>query len=181
LKSDHLIRIPVNTNHIMVEYEPPPKDLSSLNPIQRYMQSGKGPDFNNFNKNWTYLIIGVIIYLFVVRPYIEKAAAWWFGGADMKEGQQALQDHARARAQAQIGPNAIRGTENQPPTAATENLDDSTTGRSFNTTGQVVNRKTKDKSGVEQLLDWDDEPARKPTEGDKSDVVAWLDKWSNEQ
>ena len=165
----------------MVKYEPPPKDLSGLNPIQRYMQNGQGPDFNSLNKNWAYLVILALAYILVVRPLIEKLAAWYFGNKDMREGQQALEDHARSKAKAKVEPNAIRGTGSQETMATQQSLDDTTTGSNVDRTGQVFKRKTTVKSGVDQLVDWDDEPARKPTEGDKSDVVAWLDKWSNEQ
>ena len=158
----------------MVQYSPPPEDLSVLNPIQRYMQ--KGPHFDT--TDWGYLLIFVLAY-FTVRPYIQKLAKWWFSDKDMKEGEKALEEYARSKAK--VGPNAIRGSEGQEAVSMLENSGETSTGSNIDKTGQVVNRKTKTKSEADQLLDWDDEPERKPTEGDKGDVVTWLDKWTNEE
>lgn len=156
----------------MVEYTPPPADLSRLNPIQRYMQKGQLE-----RQDYVWLLIMVLAY-FAARPYIQNLFKWWFNHDDLQEGEQVREEYLKSKAK--VGPNAIRGTEADEPVSIPEKLEDTTTGSHVDKKGKVVNRKTKEKSGEEKLLDWDDEPERTPTEGDKSDVVTWLDKWSKE-
>ncbi|KIW91998.1 uncharacterized protein Z519_06980 [Cladophialophora bantiana CBS 173.52] len=157
----------------MVEYTPPPEDLSRLNPIQRYMQKGQLD-----KQDYVYLFIIVAIY-FMARPKIEEFFKWWMGQKDLKEGEQARTEYMHSRAK--VGPNVIRGTESTVLETIPEVSGDTATGTNMDKKGKVMNRKTKEKSGAEKLLDWEDEPERKPTEGDKSDIVAWLDRWSNEE
>lgn len=159
----------------MVEYTPAPEDLSRLNPIQRYLQKGSLD-----RQDYVWLLILVFVY-FTARPYIQELFKRFFNHDDLKEGERVRSEYMQSKAQ--VGPNAIRGTELQEPTAIPEKSGDITTGSSLDKIGNVVNRKAKDKSEADELLDWDDVPlaSRKPTEGDKSDVVAWLDKWSNEE
>jgi len=157
----------------MVKYAPPPEDLSRLNPIQRYFQKQELD-----SRDWAYLLIFVLAY-FAARPLIQRGAKWFLASEDVTEGEQAQAEYLRSKAK--VGPNAIRGTEPQEATAISERSGDTTTGSSVDKKGVVVNRKTKDKSGADLLLDWDDEPERKVTDGDGSDVVAWLDKWSNQE
>jgi hypothetical protein len=155
----------------MVEYTPPPADLSHLNPIQRYMQKGQleGTD-------WVYLFLFVAAY-FAARPTIEKVIKYWMTGGDLKEGEQAQADYVRSKAK--VGSNSIRGKQDPTMTSIPEASEDTTTGSSVNPDGNVTNRKAKD--ATKELLDWDDEPAREPTEGDKGDVVAWMNRWSNQE
>ncbi|OAL37429.1 hypothetical protein AYO20_03278 [Fonsecaea nubica] len=156
----------------MVEYTPAPEDLSRLNPIQRYMQKGQLD-----KQDYVYLILIVLVY-FMARPKIEEFFKWWMGPKELQEGEQARIAYMQ---KAKVGPNVIRGTETRSLETIPEVSADTATGTNMDKKGKVVNRKTKDKSGTDKLLDWEDEPERKPTEGDKSDVVAWLDKWSNEE
>jgi len=157
----------------MVEYVAPPEDLTQLNPIQRYMQKGQLG-----RQDYVWLLIVVLAY-FTARPYIQKFFKWWMGTEDQKEGEQVMDEYFKSKAK--VGPNAIRGTESEEPSTMVEKAGAaSASGSSLDKKSGVVNRKAKGKSGEEELLDWDDEPPRKPTEGDKSDVVTWLDKWSDE-
>lgn len=156
----------------MVEYVPPPEDFSRLNPVQRYLQKG-----HLDRQDYIWLILFVLAY-FTARPYIQEFFKWWMGNDAIKEGAQVREEYYKSKAK--VGPNAIRGTDTEESTTIPE-TGSGASGSAVDKKGNVVNRKTKEKTGEDQLLDWDDEPARKPTEGDKSDVVAWLDKWSNEQ
>ncbi|KIX98769.1 uncharacterized protein Z520_05230 [Fonsecaea multimorphosa CBS 102226] len=156
----------------MVKYTPPPEDLSRLNPIQRYMQKGQLD-----KQDYVYLCLFVLVY-FIFRPKIEEFFKWWMSPKGLQEGEEAL---AAYKQKAKVGPNVIRGTESRSLETIPEISADTATGTNMDKKGKVVNRKTKEKSGEEKLLDWEDEPERKPTEGDKSDIVAWLDKWSNEE
>lgn len=127
-------------------------------------------------QDYLYLFLFVLAY-FTARPYIQELFKRWFNHDDMKEGEQIRSDYERSKAK--VGPNSIRGTE--PATAIAElSGEAAASGTNVENNGKAVNRKTKDKSEVDKLIDWDDEPERKPAEGDKSDVVAWLDKWSKE-
>jgi hypothetical protein len=160
----------------MVQYSPPPVNLDRLNPIQRYMQKGSLD-----TRDYIYLAIFVLLYL-AARPAIKKGAEWWLAPKDYREGQQAQKELLQARARAKIGANAIRDGKERP-----QELNEDTgtevqaSGVDSQQTGQVQHRKTKQldlsKSEADKLLDWDDEPARPKQEGDKSDVVTWLNKW----
>jgi len=154
----------------MVDYAPPPEDLSQLNLIQRYMQKGSLD-----RQDYVWLLILVLAY-FSARPYIQSVFKWWFSENDVKEGEQVREEYMRSKAK--VGPNSIRGIETQESIAETGET--STSGSNVDKKGKVTNRKIKEKSGEEELLDWDEEPARAPAEGDKADVVAWLDKWSKD-
>ncbi|EXJ78290.1 hypothetical protein A1O3_09451 [Capronia epimyces CBS 606.96] len=157
----------------MVQYVPPPEDLSHLNPIQRYMQKGT---LDRQDYIWLFLIV---LAYFTARPYIQELVKRFFNHDDLKEGEQIRSDYEQSKAK--VGPNSIRGNQPDESTAITELLDETAaSGSNVKKSGKAVNRKTKDKPELDKLLDWDDEPERKPVEGDKSDVVAWLDKWSNE-
>jgi len=155
----------------MVQYTPPPADLSQLNPIQRYLQKGE-LDARDF----AYLFIFVLAYL-AARPAIQRGIKWWMEDEDLKAGERAQAEFLKAK----IDPNRIRAAKNREPASIPENSADTTTGSTVDKNGNVVNRKTKDKSGTDVLLDWDDLPETKPTGGDKADVVSWIDKWSNEE
>ncbi|EXJ88382.1 hypothetical protein A1O1_05312 [Capronia coronata CBS 617.96] len=156
----------------MVEYVPPPEDLSHLNAIQRYMQKGTLD-----KQDYIWLILVVFAY-FTARPYIQELFKRFFSPDEYKEGEQIREDYEQSKAK--VGPNSIRGIESAESTAMTEPSGETMASGSSIGKGKVVNRKTKDKSEVDKLLDWDDEPPRKPSEGDKEDVVAWLDKWGDE-
>ncbi|KAJ9615739.1 hypothetical protein H2200_001816 [Cladophialophora chaetospira] len=155
----------------MVQYTPAPADLSQLNPIQRYLQKGE-LDARDF----AYLFIFVLAYL-AARPAIQRGIKWWMEDEDLRAGEQAQAEFLKAK----LDPNVLRSSKAREAASIPENHADTTTGSSVDTKGNVMNRKTKDKSGTDALLDWDDLPARKPTEGDKTDVVSWMNKWSNEE
>ena len=164
----------------MVKYEQPkvPENLDqlNLNPIQRYIQKGSLE-----KQDYVYLFIFVLAYI-ALRPAIKKGAAWLLAPKDFHEGQEAQKEHAQNKAKAKIGANAIRGGNDEPEELEdTVSKDVKASGVESGAVGQVLNRKTKgqdsNKSEVDKLIDWDDEPARGKQEGDKSDVMAWLDKW----
>ncbi|OCT49272.1 hypothetical protein CLCR_05222 [Cladophialophora carrionii] len=157
----------------MVQYTPPPADLSHLNPIQRYMQKGELE-----GRDWAFLLIFVLAYL-AARPAIQRGIKWWMADDELKEGERAQAEFLRSKAK--VSPNTIRGNKSQEATTIPEGAGDTTTGSSLDHTGNVTNRKAKDRSQAEILLDWDDQPERRPTEGDKADVVTWMNRWSNEE
>lgn len=158
----------------MVEYVPPPKDLSRLNPIQRYMQKGSLD-----RQDYVWLFIIVLAY-FTARPYVQELAKRFFSPAT-DEGERIRQEFIMSKAKAKVGPNAIRGTEHQELETIPESKEDVTTSGTQSTSkGKAVNRKNKEKTLQDQLLDWDDEPARPAEDPSKADVVSWLDKWSKE-
>lgn len=158
----------------MPEYDPPPKDLTRLNPIQRYMQKGSLD-----KQDYAWLFILVLAY-FTVRPYIQELAKRFFS-PDTHEGERIRQEYIQTKAKAKVGPNAIRGTDHQELETIPESKEDVTTsGTQTTSKGKAINRKNKEKSLQDQLLDWDDEPARPAEEPGKADVVSWLDKWSKE-
>jgi hypothetical protein len=129
-------------------------------------------------EDYGWLLLIVLAY-FTGRPYIERFFKWWFYVAELQEGEEVRREYYESMAK--VGPNSIRVNQAEEPNMISEASGDaSASGSKVDNKGQVTNRKTKDKSGVEKLMDWDDEPAREPTEGDKSDVVKWLDKWSDE-
>ena len=154
---------------------PPPADLSGLNPIQRYLQKGELE-----NRDWAYLLILVLAY-FAARPTIQRLMKAWLADDDVKEGERAQKEFQQSQAKAKIGPNSIRGNEAQEATTIPETSGDTTTGTSLDAKGSVTNRKTKENPETKTLLEWDDQPERKPTAGDKGDVVAWMNRWSNEE
>lgn len=161
----------------MVEYTPPPEDLSRLNPIQRYMQKGE-LDWNDY-----YWLIGVVLLYVLVRPAIQKFFKWAMGG-DTTEEQGGQEREAYYQRRAKVGPNSIRGGRDEPVDMDLGAAEVTTSGASLNDKGAVSNRKAKgpkgEKSEADKLLDWDDEPSRGPAAGDKSDIMQWLDRWDKE-
>jgi hypothetical protein len=156
----------------MVEYVPPPENFEHLNPIQRYMQKGSLD-----RQDYVWLFILVLAY-FTARPYLQELFKRFFGSSDdLKEGEQIHKDYVLSKAKK--SPNAIRGQETQELSTIPEGVEETTASGAQVTKGKVSNRKNKDKAVVEQLLEWDDEPERMEVEGDKNDVVAWMDKWSD--
>lgn len=158
----------------MPQYVPPPQDLSRLNPIQRYMQKGE-LEWNDY-----YWLIGIVIVYIMARPAIQKFFNTTLGGnKDEKEGAQQREAYYQRRAK--VGPNAIRGGKDDPLDILSDDADVSASGASPANGGGVTNRKAKGpKSEAAKLLDWDDEPSRAPSDGDKSDVMQWLNKWDKE-
>lgn len=157
----------------MVEYTAPPKDLNRLNPIQRYMQKGSLD-----KQDYVWLFIFVLLY-FTVRPYLQELAKRFFSSETVEEGEQIRKDFIKSKAK--VGPNAIRGLESHELETIPETKEETlASGSHTAAAGQVVNRKNKEKTGEEKLLDWDDEPERSQIDGDKTDVVSWLDKWDQE-
>lgn len=161
----------------MVEYAPVPENLHELNPIQRYMQKGSLD-----RQDYAYLFIFVLAY-FAARPYIQKLAKWFFAPKELLEGEAAQKEYFDSKAK--VSPNEIRGEKEEQPNSISETKT-AASGSNTDKKGNVVNRKSKaqvasQKTQEEQLLNWDDEPARKATEGDKSDIVAWLDRWDKEE
>jgi len=164
----------------MPQYTPPPESLDHLNAIQRYMQKGQLD-----KHDYVYLVIFVALYIHF-RPQIESLFRRLLIGRDIKEGEQAQQVYAESKEKAKVGPNAIRGKGEQSSTMGEPVAETTASGVNTMIEGKVSNRKAKDQSGgkkseTEKLMDWDDEPARKPAEGDKSDVTAWLDRWDKEE
>lgn len=158
----------------MPEYVPPPKDLSRLNPVQRYMQKGSLD-----KQDYAWLFILVLAY-FTVRPYVQELAKRFFS-PETAEGERIRQEYIQNQAKAKIGANAIRGTDHKELETIPESKEDVTTSGTQSTSkGKAINRKNKEKSLQDQLLDWDDEPARPVEEPGKADVVSWLDKWSKQ-
>lgn len=156
----------------MVEYVPAPENLDDLNPLQRYMQKGSLD-----RKDYVWLLIFVLAY-FTARPYIQELFKRWFGNQeDLQEGEQIQKDYVQSKAKK--SPNALRDPKSQDLSSIPEGEETTATGAQV-TKGKALNRKNKDKPVVDKLLDWDDEPERKVVEGDKQDVVAWIDKWTDE-
>jgi hypothetical protein len=158
----------------MVEYGPKPDRLDRMNPIQRYMQKGS-LEFSDY----IWLLIVILAYI-ALRPHTQKFMKWLLAPKDVKDGDEALKSHYQSKAS--VNPNTIRGGKAELPTVIPEN--DSSVAASSSAVvneGQVSNRKAKNSSSTkteeEKLIDWDDEPARQHFEGEKSDVIAWLDKW----
>jgi len=129
-------------------------------------------------RDWAYLFIFVLAYL-AARPAIQRGVKWWLADDDLREGERAQAEYLHSKAK--VSPNSIRGTETQEAAPIPEAAGDMTTGSSLDRQGSVVNRKEKDKSETEVLLNWDDQPPRKPAEGDTTDVVAWMNRWANEE
>lgn len=157
----------------MPEYTPPPDDLSRLNPFQRYMQKGQ-LDWND------YFYLGLLVAAYIIaRPAIHKFVRWIVEEKDVKEGEEQTEAYYERRAK--VGANSIRGGKDESINISSAADDTLASGADINEKGEVANRKSKGSKGVksetDKLLDWDDEPARGHAEGDKSDVVAWLNKW----
>lgn len=160
----------------MVEYVPPPADLSKLNPVQRYLQKGQLD-----RQDYIYLCLLVAIY-FIARPAIQNFFAWFMGGSkEVEEGEKEREAYNERRAR--VSANAIRGGKDEPEDITSDPLEGTTSGANVKkgANGEVSNRKTKgpkgEKSEADKLLDWDDEPPRAPVEGDKSEITKWLDHW----
>jgi hypothetical protein len=158
----------------MVDYNPP-ADLSRLNPIQRYMHKGE--------LEWTdyYWLIAIVFVYIMARPTLQNLFARSFGG-NAAESEGVGEREAYYERRAKVGPNAIRGERDDPIDITNDNAADVTTTGSVNkTNGAVSNRKGKGpKSEADKLLDWDGEPSRDTSEGDKTDVMQWLNKWDKE-
>lgn len=167
----------------MPKYTPPPPTLDHLNPIQRYLQKGQLD-----RQDWLRLGVLVLAY-FVLRPYIEKGAAWLLAP---KEGIKAQKEYAERRAKAKIDADSIRGIKKKKGSEKETNIveelvedDKAVTSARTGEKGQAVNRKNKgqnaNKSHEEKMVDWEDEPIEVATgDGDKADVVQWLNKWDKE-
>lgn len=158
----------------MVEYTPPPADLSRLNPVQRYLQKGS-LDWSDY----FWLILAVLAYA-AARPMLQK----FMSGKDQTAEEGVQERDAYNQRRARVGANAIRGGKEEPEEIAT--ADETTTSGAnvkHDAGGEVLNRKAKGSRGprseADKLLDWDDDdaPGRTTVEGDKSDITAWLDKW----
>ena len=158
----------------MPQYVPPPKDLSRLNAVQRYMQKGE--------LEWSdyYWLIGIVIIYIMARPAIQKFFNTTLGhNTDEQEGNKEREAYYQRRAK--VGPNAIRGGKDDPLDMLSEDADVSASGVAHANGGTATNRKAKGpKSETDKLLDWDEEPSRSATDGDKSDVMQWLNRWDKE-
>lgn len=130
-----------------------------------------------------YIRLGLLVLVyFILRPYIEKLFQAGFGSREIEEGEQILQEYTQGKAK--LDGNALRSSKSSAlDTAAVTGEGAVTTGSKASKSGETVNRKVKfkvdqaEKSAQEKLIDWDGEPARKPVEGDMSDVTNWLDRW----
>ncbi|RMZ91452.1 hypothetical protein DV736_g1319, partial [Chaetothyriales sp. CBS 134916] len=161
----------------MVKYLPPPDNLDGLNPIQRFMQR------ESTLQDYFYLALFVLCYI-AARPSIKKGAEWLLASPEYKEGVRKQKEFEQARASAKIGANTIRSQKATPAQLLdSSGAEGEASAVQTAATSQVQNRKTKsagtNKSEVDKLIDWDDEPARTKQKGDTSDVVAWLDKWNS--
>ena len=163
----------------MVKYEPPPTDLSHLNPIQRYMQKG------SLDRE-DYIRLGLLVAVYwILRPYIQKLFKKFFGGDDdVTEGEEIRDEYEQRRAKAALDANALRNSKGASQTIAESEKQDDVVASGSSAKeggGTAVNRKkvnfAQPKTEEEKLLDWDDEPARRPLAGDSTDVVSWLDRW----
>ena len=129
-----------------------------------------------------YIRLGLLVLCyFMLRPYIQKVFKYFFSG-DIQEGEEIREKYEKSMSKAKLDPNTLRDSKKHPgiEEGPAENGEAVGTGRKARNGGAAVNRKVKfapEKTEEEKLLDWDDEPARRPTEGDTADVATWLDKW----
>jgi len=187
----------------MVEYVPPPKDFSKLNPIQRYMQKGS-LDFSD----WLRLGAVVLAY-WLLRPYFQTLAKKWFETA-VEEGEEEQAAYQQRRAQAAISNEIRSGKKSKDPSGKTlgtlleegvDGLAESSGAKADSGAqaqeGEVKNRKQKKSKGVsfapekneiDKTLDWEDEsefdPRRKPLTSQEQaeaggDIKQWMEKWTS--
>lgn len=187
----------------MVEYIPPPADLSKLNPIQRYMQKGS-LEWSDYMR----LAVLVLAYWFL-RPYIQRAAKRFLSDSSIEEGEAEAEAYKQRRAVAAVGANDIRsGKKSSEGKTLGQLLDDGIDGVAA-TSGadakpmdvgeaqdaEVKNRKQKkkgvsfapEKSAEDKTLDWEDDsefdPRKGPagsTQGGSGDIKQWMEKWTAE-
>jgi len=190
----------------MVEYTAAPRDLSKLNPIQRYMQKGS-LDLSD----WLRLGALVVAY-WLLRPYFQKLAKKYLSDADVKKGEEEQTSYEQRRAQAAVSDDIRSGKKTKHGEERTlgQLLDEGTDGFAASSAsgartttvpageGEVKNRKQKkskgvsfapEKTEVDKTLDWEDEsefdPRRKPltleeqTEAAGGDIKQWMDKWTS--
>lgn len=190
----------------MVEYVPPPSDLSRLNVVQRYMQKGS-LDWSDYG----WLIALVLIYWFS-RPYIQRFVKATADPA-VREGEFEQEAFQQRRAKAAIDANQIRSGKqrkeqdsktlgqllDEGPSAMMEGSA-ATTSAATVPEGDVINRSipVKKKKGVsfapekseeERTMDWEDEskwdpnkvvdvvPGAKPGEVVSGNVLDWIKTW----
>lgn len=185
----------------MVQYRvPPPKDLSKLNPIQRYMQKGS-LEWNDYMR----LAVLVLAYWFL-RPYIQRAAKRWMGDSSIDEGEAETEAYKQRRAAAAVGANDIRSGKKSPENktlgtlldegadgvAATSGVHAKGIDSSEAQEGDVKNRRPKkkgvsfapEKSDLDKTLDWEDDsefdPRRGPagSQAGNGDIKQWMEKWT---
>lgn len=187
----------------MVQYVPPPQDLSKLNPIQRYMQKGS-LDWSD----WARLIALVAAYWFL-RPYIQNFARR-LSGEEVAQGEAEQDAYKERREAAAVSANEIRsGKKVEEGKTLAQLLDEGVdgfdnsakaSGAATANTGandaEVKSRKPKkkgvsfapEKTSIEKTMDWEDEsefdPRRKPVEGEEGvseagDIKAWMEKWTS--
>ena len=182
----------------MVEYVPPPRDLSRLNPIQRYLQKGS-LDWSDYAR----LAAFIALYWFL-RPYLQK----FFKNAskDVKDGEEEEEAYKERRAKAALAADLRPGSEKEKGKTLGELLDGGVDGMMAQSTGirsskaddsttEMKSRKPKkkgvsfapEKTELDKTLDWDDEsefdPRRPPvvSEGGQpqsGDIKAWMEKWT---
>lgn len=187
----------------MVEYTPPPQDLSKLNPIQRYMQKGS-LDFSD----WLRLGAVVLAY-WLLRPYFQRLAKRYLSDETVQEGEKEQEAYKQRRAQAAISNDIRSGKKNdqgdgktlgQLLDEGTDSLARSSGAKAAPTVlvqeGDVKNRKQKkpkgvsfapEKSQAEKTLDWEDEseydPRRQPSTSQEQaaggDIKQWMEKWTS--
>jgi hypothetical protein len=145
-------------------------DLTNANIVQRYMAKER-LDFQDY----MYLFAFVLLY-FCARPSIQKAAKWWMSTEEQRQGEEAYEDFMRKQATRQIRDGV---TAND--VSILQNSNGVATGSNVDGSSEVSNRKVKDKSDTDEIMGWDREPARKPQAGDRSDIVAWMDRWTKEE
>lgn len=180
----------------MVNYVPPPKDLSRLNPIQRYFHKGalETADY--------YRLVFIAILWWFLRPYVQRFFKYL--SKDVQKGEEEEDAYKERRAKAA---DMRPGKQKAEGKTLGELLDDGPDGMMAQSTGvksstagdatpEVKSRKQPKKKGVsfapektdaERTLDWEDEsefdPRRPPVvaEGGQpqsGDIKAWMEKWT---
>jgi len=157
----------------MPEYAPTP-NLDNANPIQRYLHKGALEP-----RDWIALALIVICYV-TLRPSIERLMQRYFDANPAKTSQDLWR--AAKASKAKVSPNEIRGVQRQTKDEGEPSQTSVTaSGKDVYSPDKIVLKRGKSeftaKTLEQQLLDWDDVEARQPKEGDKGDVLEWIDKW----
>lgn len=191
----------------MVEYVPPPRDLSRLNPIQRYMQKGS-LDWSDYG----WLVALVLLYWFC-RPALQRFFKT-MAGPEIQEGEEEQKAYEQRRAKAAVDANSIRSGKKQQQQDKGKSLgqildegtdgmmqDKATTSSAHVADTEAVSRRTEvkkkkkgvsfapEKSAEERTLDWEDEsqwdpsktaqvmPESKSGEVKSGNVLDWIKTW----
>ncbi|KAK5070749.1 hypothetical protein LTR64_007474 [Lithohypha guttulata] len=188
----------------MVDYVPPPKDLSRLNVVQRYMQKGS-LDWSDYLR-----LAALVLTYWFLRPYIMRLAKRWSDDA-VRKGEEEQAAYQERRAAAAVAANEIRsGKKEKEGKTLGQLLDEGSSGavassgadssaKHANETQQneMKNRKQKkkgvsfapEKSETDKTLDWEDESEFDPRRGPQpvvaevpasGDIKQWMEKWTSD-